>query len=156
MSHAPTLLRFAIAELLPILTHSETATAQKPSFEDLLNPDVWKAGATANAGGYVDADQVDTAKLEPSILFVKDEGVYLMSNGTPMLPDAARPGRSLVLYAEGLGATADYELVREAVGGDDFAERLPISLLRGVIAERPGATHLIIRYGEESLEFDAD
>lgn len=69
---------------------------------------------------------------EPSVLLVKDEGVYLMSNGNP--PDLREhPGGGnspiFVTYADGFGPlTGDdaHGKVADALGdGSDFAEPLP-------------------------------
>lgn len=66
-------------------------------------------------------------------MLVKDDGIYLMSNGEPGLPGADTVNR--VVYARGyeaLPVTAPteermirYDKVKDAVGGDDFAEFLP-------------------------------
>jgi Protein of unknown function (DUF3085) len=73
----------------------------------------------------------------PGLFFVKDEGVYLMSNGEPPLPGAE--SRNKVVYARGYEALAQtaslddrmerYDKVRDAAGGDDFAEFLPAKSL---------------------------
>ena len=60
-------------------------------------------------------------KAPPSLWLVKDEGIYLMSNGKPAMPAGHN-----VVYADGYGKNADYDAVREAAGGDDFVEGLPI------------------------------
>jgi len=69
----------------------------------------------------------------PAMLFVHDQGVYIMSNGVPRdAKDPANPGGgSYVAYAEGCNpsiGTFDewYGLSRELVGGDDFVEVLEI------------------------------
>lgn len=68
----------------------------------------------------------------PGLILVKDDGIYLMSNGEPGLPETATTNK--VVYALGyetLPFTADgdelmerYDKIRNAVGGDDFAEFL--------------------------------
>jgi hypothetical protein len=66
----------------------------------------------------------------PALLFVHDQGVYLMSNGIPHL--LSEDGNShQVIYAEGcnpnVGEFDDWYLTsRDLVGGDDFVEILPI------------------------------
>ncbi len=69
----------------------------------------------------------------PGLVLVKDDGIYLMSNGEAGLPETDTENK--VVYAlgyEALPFTADeeermnrYNKVRNAVGGDDFAEFLP-------------------------------
>src|SRR5262245_60176401 len=50
--------------------------------------------------------------VPPGFWLVKDQGVYLLSNGDRT---AHEP-----VYAVGLGPRADYDLVRAFAGGDDF------------------------------------
>lgn len=69
----------------------------------------------------------------PGLMLVKDDGIYLMSHGEPHLPGIDTANK--VVYAlgyEALPVTAGmeeridrYDKVRDAVGGDDFAEFLP-------------------------------
>ena len=69
----------------------------------------------------------------PGLMLVKDDGIYLMSNGEPNLSGTDTVNK--VVYARGyeaLPATASteeriarYDKVRDAAGGDDFAEFLP-------------------------------
>ena len=156
MSTRATALRFAIIEILPILDHSEAADAQRPSFEDVFDPEMWKPGAKPNAAGYVESDQIDTSKIAPSVLIVKDDGVYLMSNGKPMLVDLTHGKRSVVAYAKGLDPSAGYGVIRAAVGGDDFSERLQVAAIREAIARAPGATTFVVELSEETISFWAE
>jgi len=78
-----------------------------------------------------------TSDLGPGLMLVKDDGVYLMSNGEPGLPGSETTNK--VLYAQGyeaLPATASvdermarYDKVRDAAGGGDFAEFIPAKSL---------------------------
>jgi hypothetical protein len=72
-----------------------------------------------------------TETPRPGLLFVHDQGVYLMSNGIPRDTEAAQEGGHVV-YADGcdpkIGEFDDwYGLSRELVGGDDFVEVLPFT-----------------------------
>ena len=62
------------------------------------------------------------------ILFVKDSGIYLMSgNAERLMRDGAKG--SVVVYARGYNPKTNTECwddARDAVGGDDFAEPLPV------------------------------
>jgi hypothetical protein len=73
----------------------------------------------------------------PALVFVKDEGIYLMSSGIPGIDCDGRPipkatprghvhKQNKVVYADGFGEEASHEAMRAAVGGDDFAEYLPV------------------------------
>lgn len=79
--------------------------------------------------GYSEGD----ATPVPALLFVHDQGVYVMSNGIPRdEKDPADPkSDSYVAYAggcdPGIGTFDDwYGMSRDLVGGDDFAEVLPV------------------------------
>jgi hypothetical protein len=73
----------------------------------------------------------------PGLFLVKDDGVYVMSNGEPHFPGT--DSRNKVVYARGYEALPQtatledrmnrYEKVRSAAGGDDFAEFLPAKSL---------------------------
>ncbi len=79
----------------------------------------------------------------PGLMLVKDDGIYLMSNGEPGLPGTDTVNK--VVYARGyeaLPATvgmeermARYDKVRDAAGGDDFAEFLPAKSFARLIAD---------------------
>lgn len=63
----------------------------------------------------------------PGLFFVHDQGVYLMSNGEPRDVEG---NNSYVAYAEHCNPAVDAEWwdnARELVGGDDFAEVLPVN-----------------------------
>jgi hypothetical protein len=61
----------------------------------------------------------------PGLLFVHDNGVYLMSNGVPRDRSEDNSETCHVAYAEHCNPQTDpefYENSRELVGGDDFVE----------------------------------
>ena len=118
-------LRFDPAGVAKLVALSNAATAHRASFADLANPAVCRDGAKPDAYGLVTSDDVDTAKIGPSLWLVKDEGCYLMSNAAdqPRGPD----DRLLCVYAKSLGPDCDYQSLREACGGDDFCEPLPVA-----------------------------
>lgn len=151
-----TALRFPIEDIRMLMAHSEAAPSQRPAFSDYFDPAHWKPGAKPNSRGYVAEDMVDTSKIAPSLLLVHDDGVYIMSNGKPMLPDPFRPGRSVVTYALGLGSDADPSQVLAAVGGDDFSERIATASIREVIGTSKSAKYFVIRLREDTMEFTAE
>lgn len=62
----------------------------------------------------------------PSLWLVKDDGIYVMSNG---FPADAEGERNYVVYAEGFDPRSNpnvWEDCRDAVGGDDFCEVIPL------------------------------
>lgn len=87
---------------------------------------------------------------EPGLYFVHDQGVYLMSNGKPGL---MRENGEMhqVVYAQDMSPSDEdwWETARAAVGGDDFAELIPLDNI--VTAIERGARHFIIRVFPDTL-----
>jgi len=71
-------------------------------------------------------------EAKPGFFLVHDQGVYLMSNAKKRLlvdPDNEKSS-SVVAYAEGCNPDKDddwYEAAVSLVGGDDFAEFIPLA-----------------------------
>ncbi|MFD4434201.1 hypothetical protein [Nocardia sp. NPDC058497] len=69
--------------------------------------------------------------IPPALVWAKDQGTYLSSNGIPRLPaDPAEPeGSSHAVYAVGYDSHFDFS--DTAVGGDDFAEYISLTADHG-------------------------
>jgi hypothetical protein len=119
-------LSFKTADFLPIHEHAKGSSDFRLSFSDLADKSLLKAGETMPKRGWAEESQIDKSKIGPRILLVKDQGCYLMSAGIPALTGTGTA--NAVAYAEGLGPDCDYEDLRCACGGDDFAEPLPLSM----------------------------
>jgi hypothetical protein len=91
---------------------------------------------------------------EPSVILVHDEGIYLMSNGTPrdILPPSneekqeglKESKRNFAAYATGCHPDLDeqwWETSRQLVGGDDFAITIPKAELLLKIARETNKTN---------------
>ncbi|MEV4158462.1 DUF3085 domain-containing protein [Nocardia salmonicida] len=65
--------------------------------------------------------------VPPALVWAKDQGTYLLSNGVPrLLADPAEPdGSSQVVYA--VGYDSYFNFTDTAVGGDDFAEYISLT-----------------------------
>lgn len=66
---------------------------------------------------------------EPSLLFVGDRGVYLMSNGTPR--DIVEGESSFCAFADGIDPRVNkdwYDAKRDLFGGDDGVDVIPVSM----------------------------
>ncbi len=74
-----------------------------------------------------DYDRDKPDPVPPALVWAKDQGTYLLSNGTPrLLADPATPeGSSKVVYAVGYERYFDFSYT--AVGGDDFAEYISLT-----------------------------
>ncbi|WP_280222040.1 DUF3085 domain-containing protein [Nocardia neocaledoniensis] len=81
--------------------------------------------ATEHSWPDYDSDKHEPAP--PALVWAKDQGTYLLSNGVPrLLADPAKPeGSSKVVYAVGYEQYFDFSYT--AVGGDDFAEYISLT-----------------------------
>ena len=133
-------LMFDLAALRSIVEHALSASEHAPTFGQ-------------------------APPIAPALWLVKDEGIYLMSNGRPrQMVDGSSAagqdldGQSLVVYAEGFDPTkadpmAVWYAARDAVGGDDFGEPLPAEWFKDALdrGERtitlnvtPRAIHVVL------------
>ncbi len=90
----------------------------------------------------------------PCLWLVKDEGIYLMSPGID--PDAERTERTRapVSYASGFDPTrndrmAVWDRARDAVGGDDFAEDVPLEWVDAALAAR--SPQFVLSFGPDEI-----
>ena len=77
----------------------------------------------------------------PCLWLVKDEGVYLMSPGVYPASASGPAPRPPVSYASGFDPIRDdrmavWDRARDAVGGDDFAEDIPVEWVDAALAAR--------------------
>ena len=127
-------LIFSAAALRPMLAHSR-ASNQESIYGKVVN--------------------------HPSLVLVHDQGVYLMSNGTPRQknPKAETDKHEppcLVTYARGCHPRNDpdwYDTSRDLVGGDDFAE--PILCADLDVAVNPECESMVIDVGSDNIEITA-
>jgi len=103
------------------------------------------ANATERTQPYVGV----VKNLGVGLILVKDDGIYLLSNAK-CEPGKEPSATGLIAYAKGYeapsrlrsnGASDDeawgrqYEKIRDAVGGDDFAEAMPIAASTGMLIQ---------------------
>ncbi|MBM0260110.1 DUF3085 domain-containing protein [Micromonospora sp. 4G55] len=98
-------LYFDLTQTLRLAEHAVAANEHAPSF----------------------TEHEDGIACPGALVWVHDQGVYLMSSGLPRLRDPNRPDSSLIVYAHGWNPdTAGHR--RDAdLGGDDFAEHLHLT-----------------------------
>ena len=91
----------------------------------------------------------------PCLWLVKDEGIYLMSPGFHPRPDSGdRPARAPVAYAVGFDPTRDdgmavWDRARDAVGGDDFAEAVPLEWVDAALEAR--SPQFVLEFGPDAM-----
>jgi|HubBroStandDraft_4_1064222.scaffolds.fasta_scaffold314704_1 hypothetical protein len=96
-----------------LIEHAQKAKLHIPTYDqsyEMLGDD-WIEGK-------VKAETI-MDKIPAGLHLVKDQGVYLMSNG-----DSAKPvsETGLICYAEGFGTDGPH------IGGDDFVEHVPLTV----------------------------
>ena len=82
--------------------------------------------------------------------FVKDSGIYLMNGwGNQNAED------NVVVYAKGYNPESDdcWDRCRDAVGGDDFGEGLPMD--KDQLTRLANGGDMIMRVNENALEWEA-
>lgn len=145
---------FPAEQVRELYEHAKAASRHSATFEHLLDPSVLKDGETMPEGGILRQDQIDNAKVPAHLVLAKDTGVYLMSSGLPLLAakgDERGPNRTPyrplnhVVFADGHGPQDGYG----DMGGDDFAEAIPLSFFREAI-ER-GAAEISVQITEEHV-----
>ena len=91
----------------------------------------------------------------PCLWLVKDEGIYLMSPGVHLAPASdSRPTRPPVSYARGFDPNRDdrmdvWHRAADAVGGDDFAEDVPLDWVEAALAA--GAPEFALEVTPDSI-----
>ena len=120
-------LRFDAGKVRRLIDHAKASTLHCASYEQAYE---MLGGEWIN--GKVKAD-VLMDKIKPALHFVKDSGIYLMSNGSPQLEGSefGQTSKSAVVYAHGYDPSVEdvYDKCRDAVGGDDFVESIDIATL---------------------------
>jgi hypothetical protein len=127
-------LIFQAADVRRIVEHSLAAPQQRPM-------------------AYTENDPV----AAPSVLLVHDQGVYLMSNGTPGDIIDTERNQHFVAYAKGCHPAKDddwWDTARDLVGGDDFAETLPWAQQIKAALDR-GVNTIAINFGKSKISFVA-
>ena len=90
-----TALRFDLREVARLLAHAKTSPEALTLYGEDTGAGLW---------------------------WIKDDGTYLMSNGSPRLVDSE--GNNVIVYAKGYESGCDYDKLIDACGGDDFVEFL--------------------------------
>jgi len=96
--------RFTLRDVLAVAEHAIAAPSHKPSFANSLE------GTTPT----------------PTLWFVGDEGLYLMSNALPSQPHPHGDDWLLVVYADGYHTAMSTHAIADEIGGDDSCEPLPL------------------------------
>ena len=150
-------LTFPVADVQTLIGHAKAAPEQRLSFSDLFDKSLLKPGVKIARGEWAREEDIDKTKVPPSLLFVKDQGAYLMSAGVPALRVECSES-SVVTYARGMHPQKDsdwWDMASAICGGDDFAERLPVAMFESALAARPAAKTIRIRLSNTKIAVSA-
>lgn len=144
-------LVFNAEALRAIVQWTMTHSPHTPSYEQQLDPQFWRDGVHIKAGEWPKPEQLALEKIPPALHLVKDEGIYLLSSSAER--DIAEGTTSRVVYANGLDPKADedvWDKCREAVGGDDFVEALPIEWFTPLL-EDPTIASVVLHFTSKNI-----
>mgnify|MGYP001200783634 FL=1 len=137
-----------------LLTHAEDATEHRATLTQLFDKNLRKPGYEAPEWVY--QQDLDLTKIPAGLWLVGDHGLYMMSNGLPLLAcqDSGKP--NLCAYAREAdpekNAVEAYDVTRQTFGGDDGCEFLEASLVRQALTRASGDT-LRLTITPETIEF---
>lgn len=124
-----TILEFDAEEVERHAVHSRNAERRQPTFGQRYDPDLRHDGnePDSDAEGFPSAEEVDFTAVPAGFHFVKDRGIYLMSNAKNYEEAFGEPPYGdIVAYAKGYGPDAAHGALARAVGGDDFCQFIPL------------------------------
>lgn len=122
-------MSFPMNEIKRLAEHTRESMQHNPTLAQKHDPSFWSpeyAGKalTQDEVYRLRGQQVDKYLVPPGFWLVKEnEGIYLMSNGSPHDLDAPDSETAHVVYAKGSSANKG----GRADGGDNFIEFIPLS-----------------------------
>lgn len=127
------ILMFPVAAVRRLVEHAKAAPRHRLTIaerREIYGDDV------------VEPQEREEEKGKAGLWLVKDRGIYLMSNGDPADMGRWKPGQVTptcrVVYAKTFDPDRDEDVwhrSRDAVGGDDFVEMLPVEMVEPAITE---------------------
>jgi hypothetical protein len=137
-------LLFALDDVARLLDHATNADSHRLSFEEVAD---WAEANGRDPFGLTDVDRA-AVPAAPALIWVKDQGSYLMSSGQPHDtnpgPVYARLDDGTVLGpADGNPASplpeGIWDLTRDICGGDDFSEKIGVDFFADHVAKAQAA-----------------
>ena len=119
-----TILYFDMAKVAKLISHAETSTERRGMIEEFHY-----------------ANYESMSEVPPGLLWAKDGGIYLLSNGK--LPEGeSYESLGLIAYAVGFDPNRDagvWQKQQDAVGGDDFVEFIELEgAMRAIEGRKEG------------------
>lgn len=137
------ILKFNAKEVAAQVEHARQAPEHSPTFSMQFESQYWKDPNAKMSDDEIfgaKGEHMDMSKIPAGLHLVHDQGVYIMSNGSPRMIRPDSDVSSVVCYADECDPEKDedwYETARVMVGGDDFAEHLPIDWWDSYLAKYP-------------------
>ncbi|MCY4641756.1 MAG: DUF3085 domain-containing protein [Gammaproteobacteria bacterium] len=140
------LLKFNIEAVRNQFEHAKQSTTHKPTFGEQID-------AFGDDAFGMDYDEIvkklnEQGKIKPALWLVKDNGIYIMSNGDG-------DNRPDVVYAQGYNPNKDgdmWDKCRDAMGGDDCCELIDHDTVVKLISV-PNAKILGIKVTANQIDF---
>lgn len=117
-------LTFKNSGLRAVLAHTKQAKVFRRSYDKAIEAYEAATGKTYEFDTTIPDEYYESN--EPTLLFVKDEGIYIMTSAKmEKMPE----DKSHVVYAEGYSPDVPdcWDKCRDAVGGDDFVETIELT-----------------------------
>ena len=155
-------IEFSVEALRPLWVHATLANANSPTFDQ-----VYEAYGEERTFNDEVTDEERRAIAKPNLHIVKDDGIYMLSNGIPALMDPVKRlspnGQNMmevqqVDYGKGYDPRERdvWDACRAAAGGDDFCEAMPEGFLEKVFAAPTGEVDVVrVKFTATSMEVDA-
>lgn len=156
-----TKLTFKADEIRPLIEHARRCNKHRMTYDQLLDA---CGGDFDRADRLTDEERAALPDVGPGLFLVKDEGIYLMSNGEPadMIKVPAPNGSGetdgcRVAYAKDFDPTErdrmDVWNDAHAVSGDDFSEAIGDDVWRKLLTAE--TDEIVIRLTARNLSFTA-
>jgi len=148
-------ISFKISEVKKIVEDLEKNKEFSPTFEGLYDIDCpIKKGVKKKTEDELPyhRDEVDFSQIKPAFHLVKDDGIYLLSNGR--LDDRPASESGIISYAKGFDPESDkfvWEKSRDVMGGDDCVIEIPYNWFKLLIKQKPNARVFSLNVTSKSI-----
>ncbi|WP_427047232.1 DUF3085 domain-containing protein [Halomonas casei] len=150
-------LSFKISDIKNMAEHARAAKEHRACLDQHFDENLWKEEfkkrkvSDDEVFSELNGSHLDGDKIPAGFWLVKDQGVYLMSNGLPV--DKAPDGKGMnISHAKGLKPGVDvdwYDAARRALGGDDMVCFIPLEWYD--LSVEKGKRTLSIRVNKNSM-----
>ena len=145
------IIRFNLDDIKPLVEHALASKKHRLTFGMMFDPKYHHDDVVLPEGAMPRDAHIDPTKVKPFLLLAKDDGVYLVSSGLPLLP--GKDTASQCAYAHGMGP-GSHATESSSLGNSDFTEAIDIGPIAKAIAL--GAKRMHIHWQEDNFEIVFD